>query len=317
MKIHYYILFSIITLSYGCNRSAPTAVHDGEKVTEVSQQARDTEDLTDPELFTSGIEGPAVSSGGDIYAVNFNTQGTIGKVSPKGEVVHFVSLPDSSIGNGIRFLSNGNMLIADYIGHNVLIVDMKDLSIDVWAHEPSMNQPNDLAITSKDVVFASDPNWKESTGNLWRINPNGMVTLLEENMGTTNGVEVSPDEKKLYVNESVQGNVWVYDLSEKGEISNKRLLIKFEDYGMDGMRCDTQGNLYITRHGKGTVAVVSPAGKLIKEIVAKGKKPSNIAFGGPDGRTCYITLQDRGNIETFRADFPGRAWALRQLGIRN
>ena len=64
-------------------------------------------------------------------------------------------------------------MIADYTQHNVLLVDMDDLSIDVWAHEPNMNQPNDLAITSSDIVFASDPNWKESTGNLWRIDPDG------------------------------------------------------------------------------------------------------------------------------------------------
>ena len=312
MKLYSFILFSITMLFYGCNQSAQTANNDSDTAKEINLNERDTEDLTDPELFTSGIEGPAVSSEGDIYVVNFNTQGTIGRVTPEGKAVQFVSLPDSSIGNGIRFLSDGNMLIADYTRHNLLMVDMTDQSIDVWAHEPAMNQPNDLAITSKDVVFTSDPNWKESTGQLWRVDPNGAVTLLEENMGTTNGIEVSPDEKSLYANESVQGNVWAYDLSEMGEISNKRLFFKFEDYGMDGMRCDTQGNLYITRHGKGTVAVVSPKGKLIKEIIAKGKKPSNIAFGGPDGRTCYITLQDRGNIETFRADFPGRAWALRQ-----
>ena len=89
-------------------------------------------------------------------------------------------------------------------------------------------------------------------------------------------------------------------------------MIKFEDFGMDGMRCDTLGNLYITRHGKGTVAIVTPGGKLIKEIVTQGKQPTNIAFGGPDGRTCNVTMMDRGNIETFRADYPGRAWVLQQ-----
>lgn len=204
------------------------------------------------------------------------------------------------------------MLIADYTQHNVLMVDMNDQSIEVWAHESGMNQPNDLAITSTNIVFASDPNWKESTGNLWRVDPDGMVTLLEKNMGTTNGIEVSPDETKLYVNESVQRNVWVYDLSESGEISSKKLLIKFDDFGMDGMRCDTEGNLYITRHGKGTVAVVTPEGEMILEIATQGKQPTNIAFGGPEGRTCYVTLMDRGNIETFTADFPGRSWALRQ-----
>ncbi len=267
-----------------------------------------TEDLTDPGLFTGGIEGPAVSSSGDLYVVNFDVEGTIGKVTPDGTASLFVTLPEGSIGNGIRFLSNGNMLVADYKAHNVLMIDMSDQSINVWAHEPSMNQPNDIAITSQDVVFASDPNWKASTGNLWRITPDGTTTLLESDMGTTNGIEVSPDETKLYVNESVQRNVWVYDLTESGDISNKQLLIKFEDFGMDGMRCDVAGNLYITRHGKGTVAIISPEGELLREIETKGKKPSNIAFGGPDGRTCYVTLQDRGCVETFRADLPGRAF---------
>ena len=265
-------------------------------------------EFTDPELFTSGIEGPAVSAEGVIYAVNFDVQGTIGKVSSDGKASLFVTLPDGSIGNGIRFLSTGDMLIADYTNHNILMVNMSNKSISVWAHEPKMNQPNDLAITSNDVVFASDPNWKESTGNIWKIDPDGSTTLLESGMGTTNGIEVSPDEQRLYVNESVQRNVWVYDLSETGEVSNKRLLIKFDDYGMDGMRCDVMGNLYITRHGKGTVAVVSPEGALIQEIKTKGTKPSNIAFGGPDGKTCYVTLQDQGNIESFRAEFPGRAF---------
>jgi sugar lactone lactonase YvrE len=129
-------------------------------------------------------------------------------------------------------------------------------------------------------------------------------------MGTTNGIEVSPDDKVLYVNESVQRKVWAYDLSTDGNISNKRLLIEFPDFGMDGMRCDTDGNLYITRHGKGTVVKVSPAGKILREITLLGKKPSNIAFGGKDGRTAYVTLQDSGNIERFLVDEPGREWKL-------
>ena len=291
----------------GCtNPSADRQVRDTK--TENAARERNTRDFTGTGLFTSGIEGPAVSSDGDLYVVNFNVEGTIGKVDSLGAASLFVTLPEGSVGNGIRFLQNGNMLVADYTKHNILEVSLADRSIQVWAHEPQMNQPNDIAITSREIVFASDPNWKESTGNLWRIEPGGKVTLLESGMGTTNGIEVSPDDKRLYVNESVQRNVWIYDLSESGEISNKRLLIKFQDFGMDGMRCDVQGNLYITRHGKGTVAIISPEGELVDEIKTTGQKPSNIAFGGPDGRTCYITLQDRGCIETFRADFPGRAF---------
>ena len=127
-------------------------------------------------------------------------------------------------------------------------------------------------------------------------------------MGTTNGIELSPDNKILYVNESVQRKVWAFDITDESRLTNKRLLASFDDFGMDGMRCDVKGNLYITRHGKGTVVKVSPEGELLEEIVLKGKKPSNIAFGGPDGRTAYITLQDRGFIETFRVSDPGFAY---------
>ena len=271
-----------------------------------------SQEFTPVNGFTSGIEGPACDANGNLYAVNFERQHTIGKVTPDGEASVFVELPTGSIGNGIRFNSEGFMFIADYTNHNVLKVDMETREISVHAHEPTMNQPNDLAIGANDIIYASDPNWGASTGQLWRVDTDGKVTLLEADMGTTNGIEVSPDEKILYVNESVQRNIWAYDLSPDGEISNKRLLIQFPDFNMDGMRCDIEGNLYVTRHGKGTVAKLSPEGDVLLEVELTGKLCTNIAFGGSDGRTCYVTMADRGNVEVFRADLPGRSWKLFQ-----
>ena len=275
-----------------------------------SEEMYKSANLTAVNSFTSGAEGPAVDKEGNLYAVNYSKEGTIGKVTPAGDSSIFIELPNGSIGNGIRFNSKGEMLIADYTNHNILKVDMTNKQLSVYAHDSMMNQPNDIAIDSKDRLYASDPNWKASTGRIWRIDTNGKTTVLEDSMGTTNGIEVSPDEKILYVNESVQRKVWAYDLSPEGSVSNKRLLIEFPDFGMDGMRCDIDGNLYITRHGKGVVAKVSPKGQLLKEIILEGKKPSNIAFGGSDGRTAYVTLQDRGNIETFRVEAPGREWKM-------
>ena len=265
-------------------------------------------DFTPEGEFTSGIEGPATDKFGNIYAVNFQEKGTIGKVSPQGVSSLFVKLPEGSVGNGIRISNAGQLQIADYTNHNVLLIDTLSKAIKILAHEEGMNQPNDLAMMDNGILFASDPNWGESTGMLWRIDTDGKTTLLESDMGTTNGVEVSPDQKSLYVNESVQRNVWRYDLSPDGYVSNKRLLLSFPDHGMDGMRCDAKGNIYITRHGKGTVAIVSPDGELIEEVVLKGKKPSNITFGGIDGKTCFVTLQDRGCIEKFETKNKGRAW---------
>lgn len=263
-------------------------------------------DFTPENEFTSGIEGPATDREGNIYVVNFEHQGTIGRVTPSGKSELFVTLPEGSIGNGIRLDKEGNLLVADYTNHNVLRVNAISREVSSYAHHAGMNQPNDLTLDENQHIFLSDPNWKASTGNIWRVDPDGQVNPLERNMGTTNGIEVSPGGETLYVNESVQRNVWAYDLAPDGSISNKRLLIQFPDHGMDGMRCDREGNLFITRHGKGTVAMVSPEGDVLQEIVLKGKKPSNITFGGPDGRTCYVTLQDRGCLEKFRVEFPGR-----------
>ncbi|MBO9152764.1 SMP-30/gluconolactonase/LRE family protein [Chitinophaga sp. GCM10012297] len=264
-------------------------------------------DLTKENMFSSNIEGPNFDKAGNLYVVNFIKDGTIGNISTKngsGEV--FVTLPEGSIANSIQFTSGGNMLLADFKGHNVLKVDMKTRQVSVFAHSGRFNQPNDLCINRKDQVFASDPDWKNSTGQLWRIDKDGKTTLLAENMGTTNGIELSPDEKTLYVNESVQRKVWKFDVDARGNISNKRLFAEFPDHGFDGMKCDKAGNLYLTRYGKGTIVVLSPEGKQLREIALKGKSCSNLVFGGKDGKTVFVTLQDRKCMETFRVEIAGK-----------
>lgn len=267
-------------------------------------------DFTKEGEFTNNCEGPSVDKDGNIYAVNINQDGTIAKITPDGKTAVFLTLPGGSVGNGIRFGAENIFFVADYTQHNVLKVDLKTKQVSVLAHVPTMNQPNDLAIMSNGTIFCSDPNWKESTGQIWKVTQDGKAELLVKDMGTTNGIDVSPDEKILYVNESVQKNVWAFDITPQGTLANKRLLIKFEDGGMDGMRCDDEGNLYITRHGLGMIDIVSPQGKVIQSVKMKGKLTSNICFGGKDGKTCYVTLQDRKCLETFRSINPGREWRM-------
>nr|WP_315821555.1 SMP-30/gluconolactonase/LRE family protein [Paraflavitalea speifideiaquila] len=195
--------------------------------------------LTPVNSFTSDVEGPAVDKNGVLYAVNFQKQGTIGKVLDDGTASIYVTLPDGSTGNGIRFDSHGHMLIADYTGHKILQVDAATLAISVLAHEPRMHQPNDIAIDSQDRLYATDPDFKADKGRIWRIDPNGTTTLLDSvGEGASNGIEVSPDEKTLYVNGGKF--IWAYDLDE-GKISNRRVLIEFADHTVDGMRCDIKG----------------------------------------------------------------------------
>jgi sugar lactone lactonase YvrE len=264
--------------------------------------------LTAEGVFTEGIEGPACDARGSVYAVNFARQQTIGRVGPDGKGEVWVELPGKSTGNGIVFDKKGIMYVADYVGHNVLRIDPRTRKVEVHAHEEKMSQPNDLAIAPDGTLYASDPDWATGKGQVWRIDTAGKVALAAGDMGTTNGIEVSPDGKTLYVNESKQLNVWAFAIGKGGELSDKRLLKKFPDHGFDGMRCDVDGNLYISRYGKGTVAVLSPEGKVLREIDVLGSAPSNLCFGGPDGRTVYVTEVTKRRLVQFRVDRQGLAW---------
>lgn len=263
-------------------------------------------DHTAENLFTSNIEGPAFDKKGNLYVVNFGKDGTIGLVKPDGTAELFLNLPEGSTANSVKFDSKGFMYLADYTGHNVLKVDMKTKGVSTYVHNDQFNQPNDIIFNKKDQIFASDPNWKGGTGQLWRIDAGGKAVLLTSDMGTTNGIALSPDDKILYVNESVQRKIWAFDVDEQGNISNKRLFAEFPDFGFDGMACDSKGNLYVTRYGKGAIAIVSPQGKVIREVPLKGKRCSNLVFGGKKGKTVYVTLQDRKGMEKFQVENSGK-----------
>ncbi|MFT4032328.1 MAG: SMP-30/gluconolactonase/LRE family protein [Siphonobacter sp.] len=293
------VILSGIVMITGCfHRSAPS----------FDKTLYQSRDFTAENQFSRNIEGPNFDRNGNLFVVNFGQDGSIGKIGTDGKGEIFLNLPGKSIANAIQFNRQGDMLLADFIGHNILKVNPVTKEVQVFCHEDRFNQPNDICITKNDVLYASDPNWQNQTGQVWRIDPNGKATLLLENQGTTNGIELSPDEKTLYVNESIQRKIWAYDVDKKGNLKNKRIFTEFTDFGMDGMKCDKKGNLYCTRYGKGVVAVFSPDAKLLREIPLKGKDCSNLTFGGKDGKTVFVTLQDRKGMEQFRVETPGKGY---------
>ena len=259
-------------------------------------------------IFSRNIEGPTVDKQGRLFVVNYEKDGTIGLVAPDGKVDLFVTLPGKSIGNALQFNAHGNLLVADYIGHNILEVNPVTKAVEVYCHESSFNQPNDICINSRGIIFASDPNWQKQTGQLWKIGSDKKAVLIKDGLGTTNGICLSPDERTLYVNESVQRRIWAFDLDDSGNITGRRTFATVDDFGFDGMKCDSKGNLYVCRYGKGTIAIFNPSGKQVQEVGLKGKDVSNITFGGKDNKTCFVTLQDRKGMEKFRTDVPGIAY---------
>lgn len=133
---------------------------------------------------------------------------------------------------------------------------------------------NDLTADSKGGVYFT-------MGGLFHVAANGTVTRYGENL-STNGVVLSPDEKRLYVTN--QRSVAVFDVQDNGALTNQRTFVELPSAGGDGLTVDAQGRLYVTAGP--ALHVVSPEGKLLGSIPA----PYSLitaAFAGPDKKTMY------------------------------
>jgi signal peptidase len=279
--------------------------------------------LTPSGEYTFGIEGPAVDARGNLYVVNLGKPGTIGKLAPgAAQSELFAVLPEGSVGNAIRFASDGRMFVADYKKHNIFLVSPDGKDVQTYFHSDDFNQPNDMTAAIDGTLYASDPNWKRHDGQIWRVqksadgNVVGEKMTAERKMSTTNGIDLSPDGKTLYVGESDSREIWAYRIDGTKLLSPK-LVKRFPDFDIDGLRTDMAGNLLVARILKGTIAVLTPAGKLIREIKLNAAEPTNLAFGGLDGRTVFVTQRKGGFIEWFRSDYPGREfcfWGCASIG---
>lgn len=261
--------------------------------------------VTEPGLFTKGIEGPAWSPSGDLLVVNFKKPGTIGRVDANGKVSLFLELPSGSVSSGLRFGAMGDLWIADYKAHTIYRLKQGEAKPSVFVREPRMSQPNDLVLMRDGSIWATDPNWKKRSGRIWRISPDGKAEIAVDKLGTVNGIDLSPDEKLLYVSDSNGRSVWSFAISGE-KLKSRKLVKRFNDASVDGLKTDREGNIYVARIEKGQIAKLSPSGQVLKEIRLIGKNPTNLAFGGADGRTVYVTQMDGGTVEAFRVDVPGR-----------
>jgi sugar lactone lactonase YvrE len=210
------------------------------------------------------------------------------------------------------------MYVADYKKH-ILVFEHGQKSPSFYFHSDRFNQPNDLAIAADDTLYASDPSFRRATGQIWRITRGpdekgrGTVMLSDRKMGTTNGVDLSPDGQTLYVSESLTGEILAYRIDGEKLLAS-RLVMKFDKPELDGLRTDIDGQIFVTRPPNGVVSVLMPNGKLVREIHLRGKKPTNLTFGGYDRRTIFVTQADGGYIENFRVDRPGHELCFQVSG---
>jgi gluconolactonase len=308
------VVSACLFLDSGLSQPFEAALHEPADVQWVAVE------VTPPKSFTSGIEGPVCDAFGNLFAVCFQRQGTIGKVTPEGKASLFAVVPNGGAVNGLRIDNQGYLIAADHINHIVHRIDPKtgefleSLTKD-WTGAP-FHQPNDVGIASDDTIYFSDPDWKSTSGGgrIFMITPGlkRQTVILDQGLDGPNGVTVAADDQRVYVAQSGAKNILAYDCRPNGTLHNKAILIDFPASGIppnavpDGIRCDTQGNLYVAMVYLGKVLIVGPDGSLHpKSIDTLGKMPANLTFGGPDRRTLYVTEKEQGRVVKARVAYPG------------
>jgi sugar lactone lactonase YvrE len=198
--------------------------------------------------------------------------------------------------NGNAFDAQGRLYTCEGGERRVTRTDRKG-KIEVLADRfegKRFNSPNDIVVRRDGHAYFTDPAFGKSMDTreldfygVYHITPRGQLELIAKPQGRPNGVTLSPNGRILYVNNSDERNVRVYDLDRNGKATNERVLISNIEGAPDGMKTDEKGNLYIAAK---TLAIYSPEGKLLKQIEL-AETPSNCAFGDADLQSLYITAR--------------------------
>jgi len=220
--------------------------------------------------------------------------------------------------NGLTLDPQGRLTINEHGNHRVTRVE-KDGRLTVLADRfegKRLNSPNDLVYRSDGTLFFTDPPFglpkfyddarKELPYSGVFALYKGQLKLVTTDLKGPNGIAFSPDEKYLYVGnwDPEKKIVMRYDVEAEGNLSNGKVFFDMtkapgED-AIDGIKIDQQGNLYVS--GPGGLWIISPSGKHLGTIIAP-KHPHNIAWGGNDGKTLYMTAQ--GTLYRMPLKIPG------------
>ena len=275
----------------------------------------------DAKVFATGFgfpEGPSFDRAGNLYVTDSQKE-AIHRVSPDGEMSIFVRSGGGP--NGSAFHRNGDVYAAEPSGKRVVrVTPAGELSVlaDEFEGEP-FSAPNDITFDLEGRVYFTDPgesSLDDPYGRVFGIDASGELHLIANQMAYPNGLAVTPDGRDLMVAETMSEKLHRFSLDEGGKVTGREEFAYVgtgheDEIGPDGIAFDEAGYLYVAIFGGGVVAVVSPEGKVVEHIPAGGLRPTNVAFGSPDGRSLYITETETRVVTVVRAPRPG----LRLFGV--
>jgi len=255
----------------------------------------------------TGAGGTLVS--GEVTLVAEGFQFTEGPVWLPGGPLIFSDIPADRIyradkavfrepsgqSNGLTLDRAGRLIAAEHQNRRISRTEA-DGTVTVAADRyegKRFNSPNDVVVDAQGRVYFTDPTYglegreaELAFSGVYMIDPDGTVQLLSREFSAPNGLAFSPDGKLLYIADSQESLVRVYPVGPDGLLGEGRLFCEVP--GPDGMKTDVNGRLWIA--SADGVAVFDSDGSRVG-VIAFPEQPSNCAFGGPDGKTLYVTAR--------------------------
>jgi gluconolactonase len=269
------------------------------------------------------LEGPAVHADGSVYFSDINGNRIL-RMDAAGAVSTFRA--DSGRSNGNTFDREGRLISCEGAENGpggrrrIVRTDLKSGEVEVLTERyegKRYNSPNDVVVDLSGRVWFTDPLYAPDRSTMehdheavYRIDTDGKVArvITQPAIGRPNGLAITADGKTLYVIDSnyikpdANRKIWAFDIAADGSVSKQRQVYDFgRGRGGDGMRLDSKGNLWVAAGVSAPrtanesadvptgVYVITPQGELLGRIPITEDVITNLAFGGPEKKTLFIT----------------------------
>lgn len=317
--------WGLISVAHAQQASAPAAVAEAAPIAGVVAPGTRIELIR--EGF-NGTEGPVALPDGSLIFTE-TPANRITRVAEDGSTSVFVE--GSNGANGLGFTANGDLYAVQVLKPRVGVIFPPPRArtlADGYEGKP-FGRPNDLVVDSQGNVYFTDsganppaagqpapatPPVEAAKPAVYRISAKGQLSRLAADVERPNGIQLSPDEKVLYVANTYGQHVLAYDIRPDGSVGARRDFAKLEGWrqtetggssGADGLAVDEQGRVYVASNTG--IQVFSAQGQALGTIVLP-KQPQNIAFAGADKKTLYAV--GRGavyRLPVLTAGYGGRA----------
>jgi gluconolactonase len=256
------------------------------------------------------LEGPSFDREGNLYFVDIPC-GRVFRISTKGEwdvIADYDGEP-----NGLKIHKDGRIFLADH-KNGIMLLDPKSGSVTTFIEGPTKERfkgVNDIIFAKNgDMYFTDQGNTglTDPTGRVYRYTAAGKLQCLIDNAASPNGLVLNVRENALFVALTRANAIWRLPIDNDGAVNRVGLFVQLFSPGPDGMALDERGNVLVAHPGLGTVWGFSKYGVPVYEIKScGGEMTTNMAYGGEDRKTLFITDSKAGNILMAHMPVAGKA----------